>query len=126
MTVADFTDSKLTPRAKRMALWLCDLANPALTARDKDASCDMLLRELPDFWTAEDATRMAQEFRQQLGPRASHCAWLTAAGWLVGEEERLPERSHQPSSHVTRTRVMPLLESLLQKLGTRPPRELRP
>jgi hypothetical protein len=118
--VGDFLDTNLTPRARHMALWLCDLTNRHLDERNREASCDLLLRELPDFWTADEITRTAHEIRATVGPRASHRAWLTAMGWLVGEEERLPERAPQPSAHVTRNRVLPLLAKLARQLDARP------
>jgi hypothetical protein len=112
--------TELSHRARHMVLWLRDLTNPALSAQDQEASADMLLREMPDTWTAEELVRLSRDTRLRVGPKASYHAWLSDAGWLVGEEERLPERAHQPSAHVTRTRVMPMLAKLLGQLGGRP------
>ena len=111
----DFTDASLTPRARYLALWLCDLANPALSRRDKDASASLLLRELPDHWTAEEIERAAHEIRGHVGPRASHREWLTASGWLVGEEERLPLPA--PRSIVPRARIAQTLAAVLREMG---------
>jgi hypothetical protein len=118
--MAEFTDASLSPRARTMALWLCDLANPAVTARGRDASSAMLLREVPDFWTAAELEKSAREVRQQVGPKASHRAWLNAMGWLVGEEERLPVAVEGPSRRSMHFRVQNVLADVLRRLEARP------
>ena len=96
--MAEFTDASLSPRARHMALWLCDLTNLRLSGASRAASGDMLLRELPTHWTLTLLVEASEDCRRQFGPKASHRAWLSAIGWLVGEEERLPPR---PSSTAT-------------------------
>lgn len=114
--MADFTDSKLSPRARHLALWLCDLTNTALDRASRDASADLLLRELPDFWTADECRSFARDIRAQVGPKASHIAWLHAAGWLVGEEERLPDRPSQRMSEAARFTTQRRVRDLLATL----------
>lgn len=116
----------LTPRARHMALWLCDLSHPGLDRRSRDASCELLLRELPDFWTAEEAVATSAEVRMKLGPKAALRSWLTAMHWLVGEEERLPERPELPSRHAMQHRVRDMAERLLRELGPVTPRRKVP
>lgn len=118
--MAEFTDASLSHRARNLSLWLCDLANPALDRRNHDASADMLLRELPDHWTAEEAARLAQECRMHVGPKASHRAWLSAAGLLVGEQERLPVRPPQGMSLAAREEAQRRLRDVLAMLGRKP------
>ena len=113
--MAEFTDASLTPRARLMALWLCDLTNPALSRADREASADMLLRQLPDTWTVAMAEESSREVRAQVGPRASHRAWLSAMGWLVGEEERVPIPA--PRSIVPRARIAQTLATALREMG---------
>lgn len=115
MSDAAFTDGSLSPRARDLALWLCDLANPVLSSADKAASADVLLRELPDHWTGEDLTREARRIRAEIGPKASRRAWLNAMGWLVGEEERLPLPA--PRSIVPRARIAQTLAAVLREMG---------
>ncbi len=111
----EFTDASLSPRARNLALWLCDLSHPHLSREDKDASADLLLRQLPDHWTAEEITMTSHEVRTSVGPKASHRAWLTAIGWLVGEEERLPIPAAR--SVVPRARIQATLAETLRKMG---------
>lgn len=113
----EFNDQGLSPRARDMALWLCDLTHPHLDRNSRATSGDFLLRELPDFWTTEELSRFSAEVRQQVGPKASRMAWLTAAGWLVGTREQLPDRMPRPSARVLQARVQPLLQRLLRDLG---------
>lgn len=101
-----------------MALWLCDLTHPNLDRDSIATSIDFLLRELPDFWTADEVVRFSAEVRQQVGPKASRIAWLNAAGWLVGEREQLPDRSPRSSPRALQARVQPLLQRLLRELGS--------
>ena len=115
--MAEFGDLSLSPRARDMALWLCDLANPALDARSQAASAEYLLRELPDHWTEEDAVRMAREIRRELGPRASRRAWLDRAGWLVGEREQLPEKPPNMTTEAVRMRVRDICAKALAAMG---------
>lgn len=111
----EFTDASLSPRARNLALWLCDLSHPHLSRRDRDASADLLLRQLPDHWTQESAEESSREIRMDLGPKASHRAWLTAIGWLVGQEENLPEPAAR--SFVPRARVQATMVSALRGMG---------
>jgi hypothetical protein len=119
--VADVTDASLTPRARDLALWLCDLANADLEAKSREASAALLLREVPDFWTAEELVATARDVRGRLGPRASRGAWLTAMGWLVGEREQLPPRPPRLAPDVVHRRVAPLLARTLAALTGAPP-----
>lgn len=107
--------ASLSPRARNLALWLCDLANPALGPEDRDASADVLLREVPDHWTGVDLVREARRIRAELGPRATHRQWLSAMGWLVGEGERLPLPA--PRSIVPRARIAQTLAAVLREMG---------
>jgi hypothetical protein len=115
-----FTDLSLSPRARDMALWLCDLANDALNRRSRAASAEMLLRELPDHWTAEDVEREAREVRMKLGPKASRRAWLDAMGWLVGEREQLPEKPHHVVTEYTRLALSRMVRDTLASFATKP------
>lgn len=116
--MADFCDASLTPRARRMAEWLCDVSDRTQWVKFREASSDMLLRELPDHWTADDLAEASRDLRMQVGPRASRCAWLTAAGWLVGEEERLPPRPSQQMSSAARETAQRQLRTILATLAT--------
>ncbi len=116
--MGEFLDSSLTPRARRMAEWLCCLSVRVLDRRTKAALVDMLLRELPDHFTAEELTRWSHEILAQLGERQSRRAWITAAGWLVGEQERLPERPPQRMTDHARFVTQQRVRELLAKLST--------
>lgn len=109
-------DLSLSPRARDMALWLCDAANLALREDSRAASVDLLLRELPDHWTAEEVVRLADEIRRDLGPKAPRTAWLDRAGWLVGEREQLPPKPPLPNSELARERVRRMLAEALGKM----------
>jgi hypothetical protein len=111
-----FTDQHLTPRARWLALWLCDLVNPALSRASRDASADLLLRELPDHWTADECLHEAVRVRQELGAKASHGAWLRAMGWLVGTQERLPPRPSQHLTEASRAMMQQRVRELLASL----------
>jgi hypothetical protein len=112
----------LSPRARQLALWLADCGNPALSRADRDASADLLLRELPDHWTAGELETLACEHRERLGPKASPRAWLVAQGWLVGDQERLPPRPPQRLTHATRYALQARVVSLLAQLTPGAPR----
>lgn len=113
----DFTDQSLTPRARDLALWLCDLTHASLDPRSVGASIDMLLRELPDFWTAEEVVRFSAEVRQQVGAKASRMAWLSAAGWLVGEREQLPDKAPRVPRQELQRRIGDGVRGLLAQWG---------
>lgn len=111
--MADFSDVDLTPRARRMAEWLCDLTDTGQAQVFRDASCEMLLRELPDHWTADDVRAMSAEIRASVGRGGSRRAWLTGANWLVGEEERLPEYERSVLSEFGRMSIQRQVRTLL-------------
>jgi hypothetical protein len=113
-------DQQLTPRARNLALWLCDLANPALDRANREASADLLLRELPDHWTAGELETIACEHRDRLGSRASHRAWLAAMGWLVRDQERLPPRPSQRLTESSRGAMQHRVRVLLATLTAAP------
>lgn len=121
-------DARLTGRARRMAEWLCDASDTAQQSMFREASVELLLRELPEHWTAEEIRATSAELRMMVGPRASRCAWLAAINWLVGEEERLPPRPPHAMSVYARDRAQQHLKTLLATLNERrsvPRREAR-
>lgn len=117
--MAEFTDASLSVRGRLMALWLCDISNRALSPRDRAASCDLLLEELPDTWTAEDCCAESDRVRMEVGGRASHRAWLAAMGWLVNQEECLPARPPQGLSIAARETAQRKVRSVLVQLARR-------
>jgi hypothetical protein len=116
-TSTTFSDQSLTPRARDMACWLCDISNRAIQVPIRRALGEALLRELPDHWTLDELWAESAKILRDIGPKQSRCSWLSAMGWLVGEEERLPIKAERPSMHVVRARVMPLMQKLLRELS---------
>lgn len=117
--MAEFSDASLTPRARRMAEWLCDITDPAQQRMFQDASVDLLLYELPDHWTEDDVRRASRDVRQVVGRKASRVAWLTEIGWLVGEREQLPQRPPQGMSYAAREAAQSHLTAILATLAAK-------
>jgi hypothetical protein len=114
---AGFGDADLTPRARRMAEWLAALVDRKLDLRTRGALGELLLRELPDHWEGDELWRTAQDILRKIGDRQSRCAWLAEMTWLVGEEERLPERPSQEMSELARHRAQQHLRAILGQLS---------
>lgn len=112
-----FTDAKLTPRARRMAEWLCDLTNLTLDVRSRRASGELLLRELPDHWVGDELYAESVRIRRTIGPKRPRTEWLSQMGWLVGEREQLPERPEQTMSEAARFRAQQTLRAMLTRLA---------
>lgn len=122
---AAFSDKDLSPRARRMAEWLCCLTLTALDAQTRRALGELLLRELPEHWTLAELDAESTRIACAIGPKRPRTAWLSQAGWLVGEQERLPMRPRQTMTEGEQLRARQMLRDLLRTLPGGPRRRLR-
>lgn len=83
---------ELSGRARRLATWLSDAANPALSPRARERA----LQQLEGDLSAPRAflIQLSRDVRAQVYPWGNHRDWLLAAGWLDTNRvsEVLPER----------------------------------